>query len=64
MIFVGGHQPVAGYVFIPSVLITAPNGHYLESTLKRNKTVSIEIVPSKDSQAAEYWLVKLYRKDK
>ena len=52
---IGGHQPDAGYVFIPSILVTAPHGRQLEVSLRRNVTVSAEIIPSKDNKAADSW---------
>lgn len=53
----GGYQPDSGYVGIPSVLVTAPSGRQLEEALKRpNVSVSVEVIPSKDSLVADSWI--------
>ena len=55
MCSLGGYQPDAGYVFIPSILVIAPHGLQLELSLRRNVTVSAEIIPSRDNKAADSW---------
>lgn len=55
MCSLGGYQPDAGYVYIPSILVIAPHGLQLELSLRRNVTVSAEIIPSRDNKAADSW---------
>ena len=48
----GGKQPEAGYVAIPSIIVTAVGGQFLHSVLDRDdgSRVTIEVIPSRTSR--------------
>lgn len=58
---VGGQQPQAGYVGIPTIIVTAAAGDHLRSQLAGKSDVSaapvtIEVLPASDSAGADAWI--------
>jgi hypothetical protein len=57
---VGGQQPQAGYVGMPSVIITAAAGDHLRGQLSPStagtSAVTVEVLPARDSSGADAWI--------
>lgn len=52
----GGKQPEAGFVAIPSIIVTAVGGQFLHSVLDRDdgSRATIEVIPSRTSRGNKY----------
>jgi len=52
----GGKQPEAGFVAIPSIIVTAVGGQFLHSVLDRDdeSRVTIEVIPSRTSRGNKH----------
>jgi hypothetical protein len=58
---VGGMQPTSGFVAIPSVMVTAAAGEHLRSQLSgADATVTLEVIPARDSAGADAWIELAY----
>ena len=59
---VGGLMPEAGYIGIPSILVSAPAGAFLQSKLQRgvgqeqDEPVTLSLVAGSDSSASDRWI--------
>jgi hypothetical protein len=54
----GGLQPEAGYIGIPSVLVTAPAGRYIHSQISGSGggALTVEVMPARDKAGSEAWI--------
>lgn len=58
---VGGKNPEAGYVGIPSIIVTMIAGKYIYSIIDNNNhdlnaTPTLEIIPSRNSNGSDLWI--------
>lgn len=53
---IGGMSPEVGYVGIPSLLITAPAGDFIQQHINAGETVHAELIPWLDSKYTDMWI--------